>query len=68
MRVDKMGRNRKKLEDKSTSLIFRMDNKTLFKLCDKLGIEYDRNAEIMDNEIKNRIIVEIKRIVVDFVK
>lgn len=68
LRIDNMGRNRKKLEDKSTSLIFRIDNKTLFKLCDKFDIEYDKTAEIMDNHIKNSIIVEIKSIITNYVK
>ncbi len=63
-----MGRNRKNLEDKSTALLFRIDNKTLFKLCDRFDIEYDRNAEILEIDTKNRLIVEIKRIVTEFVK
>lgn len=50
-----MGRNRKALEDKNTTLMLKLDNRTVFKLCDKFGIEYDKNAEMIDNEIKNKL-------------
>ena len=68
MRNDNLGRNRKNLIEKSTSLIIRMDNKTLFKLCDKFNISYDESAEIIDNETKKLINIEIKKIVSNFVK
>lgn len=63
MRIDIMGRKRKKLEEKSTTLMVRMDNKTIFLLCDKFGISYNRDAEILDNEIKKLLSEEIERIV-----
>lgn len=63
-----MGRNRKQLKDKSTSILLRIDNKTLFNLCDILGINYDENAEILDDEVKRMINVEIKKIIGEFVK
>ncbi|MEK5149205.1 hypothetical protein MKX53_19660 [Psychrobacillus sp. FSL K6-4615] len=63
-----MGRKRKKLIEKSTSIIFRIDNETLFKLCDILQIKYDENAEILDDSTKNALNVEIKKIVHEFVK
>lgn len=63
-----MGRHRKQLIDKSTPLIFRIDNKTLFRFCDILKIDYDENAEMLDNDTKIKIIEEIKKIVGDFVK
>lgn len=69
MRTDnKMGRKRKDLVDKSTSLILRVDNKTLFLLCNKLNIEFDSNAESFDDETKKRINMEIKEILKNFVK
>ena len=68
MRFDRMGRNRKELKDKSTPLIFRIDNKTLFRFCDILEIEYDKNAEMLNNETKIKITEEIKKIIQDFVK
>lgn len=68
MRIDNMGRKRKELIEKSTSILFRIDNKTLFALCDLLEIEFDKNAEIIDISTKNKIIEEIKKIVVEFVK
>ena len=63
-----MGRKRKDLVDKSTSLILRIDNKTLFLLCNKLNIEFDSNAESFDDETKKRINMEIKDILNKFVK
>lgn len=63
MRIDKVGRQRKKLEDKSTALMFRIDNKTLFSLCDKFGINYDREAEIVSDEIKKALIGELEGII-----
>lgn len=63
-----MGRKRKDLVDKSTPLMLRVDNKTLFLLCDKLNIEFERNAENFDDETKKMIILEIKEILNEFVK
>lgn len=68
MRIDILGRNRKDLIDKSTSLIIRVDNRTLFKLCDKFNISYDESAEIIDNDTKKLINIEIKKIVSNYVK
>lgn len=63
-----MGRKRKDLVDKSTSLILRVDNKTLFLLCEKLNIDFDSNAEAFDDDTKKKIILEIQEIVKKFVK
>lgn len=63
-----MGRHRKDLIDKSTSLIIRFDNKTLFKLCDRFNISYDKSAEIIDNDVKKRLNVEMKKIISNYVK
>lgn len=68
MRIDKLGRNRKKLIEKSTPVIFRLDNETIFKLCDKLNIHYDSDGEVLDNAVKKRINEEIKQIIRNFVK
>lgn len=63
-----MGRSRKELIEKSTPLIIRFDNRTLFKLCDKFNISYDKSAEIFDNDVKKSINKEIKKIISDYVK
>ena len=63
MRIDKVGRQRKKLEDKSSTLMFRIDNKTIFLLCDKFNIDYDRNAELLDIETKKLLIAELEGII-----
>ena len=63
-----MGRNRKDLIEKSTSLILNLDNKTIFLLCERLNIDFDKNAEIFDDETKKIIIVEIKEILENYVK
>lgn len=63
-----MGRKRKDLIDKSTSIIFRIDNKTLFRFCEIKGIEIDKSAEIIDKNTKNMINEEIKKIVENFEK
>ncbi|MFC9542988.1 hypothetical protein ACFTQ7_24605 [Lysinibacillus sp. NPDC056959] len=63
-----MGRKRKDLVDKSTPLILRVDNKTLFLLCEKLNIDFDSNAEAFDDDTKKEIILEIQEIVKKFVK
>lgn len=63
-----MGRKRKKLIEKSSPIMFRIDNETLFKLCDRLDIEYDDTAEILDKTTKDALNVEIKKIVYNFVK
>lgn len=63
-----MGRNRKDLIEKSTSLILNLDNKTIFLLCERFNIDFDKNAEIFDDETKKMIIVEIKEILKNYVK
>lgn len=63
MRIDIMGRHRKKLEDKSTTLMFRMDNKTIFLLCEKFNISYNKDGEFLDDTTKKLLIAEIDKIV-----
>lgn len=63
-----MGRHRKKLEDKSSVLMIRLDNKTIFKLCDALKIEYDPAAEFLSDDIKKALIFEIKENLENFIK
>lgn len=63
-----MGRNRKDLIEKSTSLIISLDNETLFLLCEKFNIDFDKNGQIFDDNAKKLIIVEIKEILKKFVK
>lgn len=64
MRNDNLGRKRKDLIEKSTSLIIKLDNKTIFKILDDNKIDYDPNAEIFDSrvtkELTNRIIDILK--------
>lgn len=55
-----VGRKRKNLIDKSTVLMIRLDNKTIFKLCDILNIDYNPNAEILQDSVKKALIDEIK--------
>ena len=57
-----MGRLPKKLEDKSSVLMIRLDNKTLFDLCDQFGIKYDRDGLIVEDETKKALVSEIKSI------
>lgn len=66
--IDNMGRKRKDLIDKSTSIILRLDNKTLFSLCDRLNIDFDRNGECFDEDTKKAIIGEIIEIIKQYVK
>lgn len=68
IRMDVMGRKRKSLEDKSTTLMVKLDNKMIFNLCDKFRIEYDRDAEILETGLKNDITVEIVKILKEYVK
>lgn len=68
MRNDKVGRKRKNLEDKSTTLMFRLDNKTLFLLCDKFGIEYDKNLELVSTETIKALTIELEEIMRKLVK
>lgn len=67
MRIDRVGRKRKKLEEKSTALMFRIDNKTLFSLCDKFNIQYDREAELVSDETKKAVIAELEVIIKNIV-
>lgn len=62
MRNDKLGRKRKKLEDKSTTLMLRIDNKTIFGLLDKFSIEYDREAEIFKKETMKALNLELEKL------
>lgn len=63
-----MGRHRKKLEDKSSILMIRLDNKTIFRLCDEFEIEYDLAAEFLSDEIKKTLIDKIKENLENFIK
>ena len=63
-----MGRLPKKLEDKSSVLMIRLDNKTLFDLCDEFGIEYDRNGLIVEDEAKKLLVGQIKNILENITK
>lgn len=55
-----MGRKRKPLEEKSTALMLRINNKILFDLCDRHGIEVDKNGLIIDDDARDKIIDLIK--------
>lgn len=68
MRIDKVGRKRKNLEDKTSTIMFRIDNKTLFLLCDKFGIEYDKTLELVATETIKALSVEIEEILRNIVK
>lgn len=68
MRNDRVGRKRKNLEDKTSTIMFRIDNKTLFLLCDKFGIEYDKNLELVDSGTLKSLTVEIEAILRNIVK
>lgn len=63
-----MGRKRKDLIDKSTTLMLKIDNRTLFSLCDEFGIEYDRDLELVETETIKLLIVEIEEIIKKIVK
>ena len=62
MRMIAMGRQPKKLEDKSSVLMIRLDNKTLFSLCDEFGIEYNREGLLVEDTTKKALVGEIKNI------
>ncbi|MBC9710040.1 MAG: hypothetical protein H9W80_12580 [Enterococcus sp.] len=68
MRVSAVGRKRKKLEDKSSVLMIRLDNKTIFRLCEKFGIEFDSEAEILDDKVKKDLVDKIKNNLEIFIK
>jgi len=63
-----MGRKRKDLIDKSTTLMLRIDNRTLFSLCDKYGIKYDENLELVETETIKLLIVELEEVIKNIVK
>lgn len=68
VRVRAVGRKRKNLEDKSSVLMIRLDNKTIFRLCEKFGIEFDREAEILDDKVKKDLVDKIKNNLEIFIK
>lgn len=63
-----MGRNRKPLIEKSSVLMIRLDNKTIFALCDKFKIEYDLGSEILSDTTKKALVGEIKNNLENFIK
>lgn len=63
-----MGRKRKDLIDKSTTLLLKIDNRTLFLLCDKFNIEYDKDLELVDKETIKLLNVELVEIIKKIVK
>ena len=63
-----MGRLPKKLEDKSSVLMIRLDNKTLFDLCDQFGIVYNREGLIVEDATKKALVREIKNILEEITK
>jgi len=58
-----MGRKRKDLIDKSTTLMIKIDNRTLFALCDKYGIEYDKDLELVGTDTIKLLIVELEEVI-----
>lgn len=63
-----MGRKRKSLIEKSTTLFLSIDNETLFLLCKRMNIHPDKYAEIFDYETIKLINQKIKEIVKQHVK
>lgn len=63
-----VGRNRKPLIEKSSVLMLRLDNRTIFALCDKFNIFYDSESEILEDETKRALIGEIKNNLENFIK
>lgn len=55
-----VGRNRKPLIEKSSVLMLRLDNKTIFSLCERFKIDYDPDAEILSDVTKKALTDEIK--------
>ncbi|MGE7984731.1 hypothetical protein [Solibacillus sp. NPDC093137] len=68
MRMINLGRNRKPLIEKSSVLMFRLDNKTIFALCDKFKIDYDLESEVLSDTTKKALIGEIKNNLENFIK
>lgn len=58
-----MGRKRKDLIDKSTTLMFKIDNRTIFSLCDKYGIEYNKDLELIETHTISALIVELEKVI-----
>lgn len=58
-----MGRKRKDLIDKSTTLMFKIDNRTIFSLCDKYGIEYNKDLELIETDTISALIVELEKVI-----
>lgn len=63
-----IGRKRKPLIEKTSSVILKIDNEILFKLCDKSQIEFDKNAEIFNDSIKQQINAKLLQIIKEYVK
>lgn len=63
-----MGRKRKPLIEKSSVLMIRLDNKTIFALCDKFKIDYDLDSEMLSDTTKKALIGEIKNNLENFIK
>ena len=58
-----MGRKRKDLIDKSTTLMFKIDNRTLFSLCDKYGIGYNKDLELVETDTISALIIELEKVI-----
>lgn len=54
-----MGRTRKPLIEKSTNLIIKIDNETIFAICDKYGIKYNPEMNILDNDVLKQVSEQI---------
>jgi len=63
-----MGRKRKDLIDKSTTLMFKIDNRTIFSLCDKYGIEYNKDLELIETDTISALIVELEKVIREILK
>lgn len=63
-----MSRKPKPLIEKSTAILFRLDNNTLFKFCDLHQIEYDKDASYVEPETKKEVNSQIKKIIENLAK
>lgn len=54
-----MGRKRKPLIDKKTTLLLTIDNELLFQLCDLYQIEYNKDDILINSDIKEQITTKI---------
>lgn len=48
--------------------MIRLDNKTIFSLCDKYGIDYDPDAELLGDVTKKALVGEIKKNLENIIK